>query len=318
MLSNNLSLWMIPLASVATTLILWACCTLAAHLLQKRTDQDVCGPAPDPLALSHPVDAGMRRAEVRVRVAWGMLAITPIVALGAFVTLALTHGRQPIGTVALVLFGSAAILWAYAVYRWRDAARRLRVLQWGGEAKSQVDRAVSRVCHDGQVVLHDIVADGGTIDHLIAGPKGVFAVFTLLSTTPALIENQKGGPIVTYDGWMLRFPHGEDHQSIQKADQVTEQLSEWISERLDIPLAARAILALPGWRIKRISAEGISVINPAQMESFFEHVKPRPLAEGSVRRIVALLEQHRATVDAAPVGTRAVPTIAATAAEGPN
>jgi hypothetical protein len=316
MLSNNLSLWMVPLASVATTLILWACCTLAAHMLQKRTDPDVSGSDSDPFALRHPTDTGMRRAQLRVRVAWGMLAITPIVALGAFVTLALSHGRQPIGTVSLVLFGGTAVLWAYAVYRWRDAARRLRVLQWGGEAKSQVDRAVKQVCRNGQAVLHDIVADGGTIDHLIAGPKGVFAVFTLLSTTPALIENQKGGPIVTYDGWMLRFPHGEDHQSIQKADQVTEQLSEWLSERLDIPLAARAILALPGWRIRRISAEGISVINPAQMASFFEHVKPRPLAEGTVRRIVALLEQHCARRDAAPVGTRAVPTIAATAAEG--
>jgi hypothetical protein len=316
MLSNNLSLWMVPLASVATTLILWACCTLAAHMLQKRTDPDVSGSDSDPFALRHPTDTGMRRAQLRVRVAWGMLAITPIVALGAFVTLALSHGRQPIGTVSLVLFGGTAVLWAYAVYRWRDAARRLRVLQWGGEAKSQVGRAVKQVCGNGQAVLHDIVADGGTIDHLIAGPKGVFAVFTLLSTTPALIENQNGGPIVTYDGWMLRFPHGEDHQSIQKADQVTEQLSEWLSERLDIPLAARAILALPGWRIKRISAEGISVINPAQMASFFEHVKPRPLAEGTVRRIVALLEQHCATRDAAPVGTRAVPTIAATAAEG--
>ncbi len=319
MLSNTLTLWMVPLASTATTLILWACYAAAAHLLQRRKAADVSGSDPDPVASRQPDDVGIRHAALRVRIDRGLLVITPIVALGAFVLLSFYHGRQPIDTVMLVLFGSAGVLMALAGIRWRRAASHLRVLQWGLEAKNQVDRAVNQVCRNGQVVVHDIVADGGTIDHLIAGPKGVFAIFTLLSATPALIENKKEGPVVTYDGWMLRFPHEEDHQSIQKADQVTEQFSEWLSERLDVPLAARAIVALPGWRIRRISADGISVINPAQMASFFEHVKPRPLADPTVRRIVELLEQRRrANRNAAPAGADTVCAHAAKDGAGLN
>jgi len=107
---------------------------------------------------------------------------------------------------------------------------------------------------------------------------------------------------VTYDGRALFFPGNEDHESVERACAEAERLSDWLSEALDIPLAARAIVALPGWQVKRTSAEGISVINPTQFEALFQYVRPRPLTTDAVALIAEQVRQHCMQI-ATPVNT---------------
>jgi hypothetical protein len=68
-------------------------------------------------------------------------------------------------------------------------------------------------------------------------------------------------------------------------------MSNWISSAIGEPVAARAIVALPGWFVKRTSADGISVVNPKQFPSLFKHIKPRTLTDEMIRRMVHQIEQ---------------------------
>lgn len=280
-------LWAIPLGSVAATLLLWGCYVALAHLRQARKPPDAPVPAEDPSLAWQPI----AQAALRVRTAVALVVATPLVAATIYGAVFATHDDMPAATAALGLSGGGGALWAYALYRWRAAVRRLKQAQWHREAKAMVGRAVGEIRQDNHVAFHGVAVDDGTIDHIVVGPKGVFVIQTLVTPAPAK-AGRRSGDVVTYDGRGLRFPHGADHRSIRHADALAEQLSRRLSEQLGDPVAARAVLALPGWQLKRISAEGISVVQPAQLDSFFEHVKPRPLSEDAIHHISLLLDPN--------------------------
>ncbi|MEJ2039315.1 MAG: hypothetical protein P8X55_10315, partial [Desulfosarcinaceae bacterium] len=78
---------------------------------------------------------------------------------------------------------------------------------------------------------------------------------------------------------------------ISQAQRKAERISEWLSGFLSEPVAARAIIAMPGWTIKRTSPEGISVVNPGQFGSLFAHVQARPLEALDIQIIAARLQE---------------------------
>jgi hypothetical protein len=88
------------------------------------------------------------------------------------------------------------------------------------------------------------------------------------------------------------FPSGDDDKTIARAERQASWISDWISSAVGEQVAARAIVALPGWFVKRTSAEGISVVNPEQFPSLFRHIKPRHLSDETITRIVAAIEQR--------------------------
>jgi hypothetical protein len=90
---------------------------------------------------------------------------------------------------------------------------------------------------------------------------------------------------------MLYFPKGEDFKTIDQARQQASWLSDWLGKAIGEPIAARAIVALPGWFVKRTSAEGIPVVNPKQFSSLFKHIKPRSLSDSMIMRIKHQLDK---------------------------
>jgi len=53
----------------------------------------------------------------------------------------------------------------------------------------------------------------------------------------------------------------------------------------------RAVVAVPGWVIKRTTPAGIPVVNPKQIASLFAHIQPRPLTDAQIEGIAHRLEQ---------------------------
>jgi hypothetical protein len=52
------------------------------------------------------------------------------------------------------------------------------------------------------------------------------------------------------------------------------------------------MVAVPGWSVRRTSADGIPVVNPKQFENLFKYLKPRPMSEILMQRIVLLIEDY--------------------------
>ncbi|MBT8338674.1 MAG: NERD domain-containing protein [Desulfatitalea sp.] len=288
--SDFSSILLPPIAAMVMAMVGWgaALCTLS---LLRRVHKKRAPTQPD--TDTAPAQAlCMEQAVFKTQAALALVVVTPIAFVAALFfqpILKIAQTAAPIHYPAFGLIGGA--LWGYALYRWLQAARRHRDMQWRLEAKALVDKAVAPLMRRGYRLFRDFAVDNMAIDYLLVGPKGVF-VLQVLIRSKGTAKNPAMGGTVTYDGRTLFFSDDKDFQSLEAAETQANELSEWLCKELDIPVAARAILALPGWQIKRISAEGISVINPSQLEALFQYMKPRPLSANEVRAIVCQIEPY--------------------------
>lgn len=171
-----------------------------------------------------------------------------------------------------------------------------RTLRLGYEGEIAVGQALNQLMLTGNLVYHDFPAEKFNIDHIVVGRAGIFAVQTKAQSKPNA-KSRNGDATVVYNGKMLSFPNEDDFKTIEQAESQADWLSNWISNATGEPVAARAIVALPGWLVKRTSADGISVVNPKQFPVLFKNIKPRVLSDQMIERIFDQLEQKcRATV----------------------
>jgi hypothetical protein len=201
-----------------------------------------------------------------------------------------THFRLWLSACAAIGF------FLFSIYKVITLLSKRRLIRLGYEGALVVRQELNQLMRDGFYVYHDFPADGFNIDHIVVGSKGVFAIETEARSKPAA-KNRVEDATVEYDGRSLYFPKGDDFKTIDQAERQAAWLSDWLGKAIGEPIAARAIVALPGWFVKRSSAEGISVVNPEQFSSLFEHIKPRPLSEAMITRITHQLDQKSRDIE---------------------
>jgi hypothetical protein len=181
-------------------------------------------------------------------------------------------------------------LLAFYLYRLTRSLRRRRLLRLGYDGEVAVGQELNQLLRHGYQVYHDFPAGKFNIDHIAVGTKGVFAVETKARSKPNSRQRREDAT-VEYNGKVLFFPNWTDTKTIEQTELQAEWLSKWLGKAIGQPVAARGIVALPGWFVKRTSADGIPVVNPKQFPSLFEHIQPRALSEETIKRIVHQLEQ---------------------------
>lgn len=227
--------------------------------------------------------------EITVRVV--ALITMPIVLYAGYITLLYATGRSadPIGMGLLSVTGLTLsgffLLTASRLIRTRRSLR----LDYIGELT--VGQGLNRMMLEGWRVYHDFPAEGFNIDHVLVGPKGVFAVETKTRSKP-VTRSRREDATVTYDGRMLHFPTGSNHEMIDQAKRQSKWLARWLSQAVGEPLTVRAVIALPGWLVKRVSPEGPPVVNPKQFASLFDHITPRPVSQEMMTRVIHQLDRR--------------------------
>jgi hypothetical protein len=186
--------------------------------------------------------------------------------------------------------GIGAAITIYYLAKTLKLIKKRRVIRLGYEGEIAVGQELNQLMLEGHYVYHDFPADQFNIDHIVVGRSGIFAVETSARSKPST-HNRRQDATVEYNGKMLNFPDGDDFKIIEQAERQASWLSKWISRAIGDQVAARAIVALPGWFVKRTSADGISVVNPKQFPSLFKHIKPRTLSDEMISSIVHQLEQ---------------------------
>ena len=94
-----------------------------------------------------------------------------------------------------------------------------------------------------------------------------------------------------YDGRALHFPNGTDIEMIAQAKRQSKWLADWLSRTVGEEITVRAVLALPGWLVKRTASEGLPVVNPKQFDSLFQHIPSRTLTPSMIERITHQLDR---------------------------
>jgi hypothetical protein len=218
------------------------------------------------------------------------VVILPLIIYSALISYSYFQAEQPSLAVIWISSIISIALIAYLAYRLANLLSRRKRIRLAYEGELAVGQELNQLMLHGYRVYHDFPADTFNIDHIIVGPKGVFAVETSTRLKGA-IANGSHEATVTYDGRMLTFADTTDFETIEQAEQQADWLSKWLGAATGEPIAVRAVITLPGWVVKRISADGIPVVNPGQFASLFEHIKPRPLSETMLDRIKDQLEQ---------------------------
>jgi hypothetical protein len=232
----------------------------------------------------------MDRWHLETLISGGQLLTVPLVLLAAAISL--LHW-QPVyfsPAAGMTLVAGGLLLLCINFVRLMRTQRCYRLAGLIVQNRLATVQALIPLIHQGYYLFHDIATDGNRIDHLAVGPKGIF---TFDVFTPQIKTNPRGStrPTVTYDGRSLFYGNKTDYEIIDQTQIKAQQISEKLSGMIDEPVAARAIIAIPGWTIKRTSTEGISVVNPKQFASLFAHIQARPLALSEIQKIVDCLSE---------------------------
>jgi len=212
----------------------------------------------------------------------------PLIIYSTLISYSYFQATQPSPTLIWMSAIICIALIAYLVFilvRLLSQRKRIR-LDYEGELA--VAQELNQLMLQGFRVYHDFPADTFNIDHIMVGTTGVFAVET--KTRGKGTGSGSGEATVTYDGRMLNYADSSDFETIEQASQQADWLSKWLEGATGEPIAVRAIVTLPGWVVRRTSADGIPVVNPGQFASLFEHIKPRPLSETMLKRIQEQIE----------------------------
>lgn len=287
----ELSFLIIALAPILATLLVWAVAALCLrNYLQRRTSAAI-GAADCPRSPGQSICQTIAGYDIQCRIHTIYLVSLPLVLCAVY---GITYLAGPATGSLWEIFwiiSNIAFLVLICLLRLIRSVRLRRRARLAYQGKQLSARALEPLLDQGHLIFHDFIIDQIHIDHLIIGPKGVFCIQT--QTPPATLSGSRHAvSTVTYNGRALFFPKGEDYLPIAQANRHAEWISAWLSQSLEEPIAARAILAMPGWVVKRTSADGIPVVNPNQFASLFKHINARPLSETAIRNMASRVEGH--------------------------
>ena len=191
------------------------------------------------------------------------------------------------------VYASAIIGFTFIIYFLTKITKLLnerKITRLSYEGEVAVGQELNQLMLNGYYVYHDFPADDFTIDHIIVGQSGVFAVETK-AQSKSTTRSVSGNATVTYNGRLLLFPQGVDLKTIEQAKHQAAWLTNWIGSAVGEKVAVRPVVALPGWYVKRTSPNGMPVVNPKQFPSLFKHISPRFLSPELISRIIHQLEQ---------------------------
>lgn len=163
--------------------------------------------------------------------------------------------------VLVVLFSS------YAVPKMIQARTKLKRLKLGRDGERAVAECLDLLRDDGYRVLHDIVADGFNIDHVLIGPQGVFTV-----ETKTLSKPERRDARVHFDGQeVLVNGHAPDSDPVVQAKAQASWLRQMLEASTGKRFTVRGIVAYPGWFIERsggAARSAVWVLEPKAIQAF--------------------------------------------------
>ena len=203
-----------------------------------------------------------------------------------------------------VVLGIVVLLFAIALlYSIRRVVRglfRYRTDWLGYMGERFVAEKIAPLEREGYRIFHDVPAEAGdrkfNLDHVIVGPNGLWLVETKTRrkgrARPGYKENE-----VTFDGERLVWPWGENRSGLDQAEAEARWLRDWVQRLTGVEIAARPILALPGWWVTERKLAHVRVLNPINIPLAVRGRRERVLSEEKIDLIARQLEELCRDVD---------------------
>ena len=171
--------------------------------------------------------------------------------------------HQPVGmTLVMIPFA------VYGFIKIYSCKRRLRILRQARDGEKAVGQYLEALREKGYRVIHDVVANGFNIDHVLIGPTGVFSIETKTISKPlkGKCEVSHLGDTITVNGYT------PDRNPVVQAKAEATWLKEFIFESTGKSLKVRPVVLYPGWFITpQPKGSEVWVLNPKSLPGFLEH-----------------------------------------------
>ena len=192
------------------------------------------------------VAGGSVRLELRAQ-EWGLAllgsaALTAVAAAAAFW---LYGSPRFTGLWMWLLFSLAcAFVIAWGVFLVR-AYSRWRELRFAARAHGAFAATLARLSMQGERVFHDVPLAQGTLDHVVMGPRGVFAI-RLVPRRP----RRGTEPVVRINGRSIEFQDGFALlDTIALAERSARALADMQVKGMSHRAHVIPVVAVPGWEI---------------------------------------------------------------------
>lgn len=159
--------------------------------------------------------------------------------------------------VSFTVFGAAAA--GCTIMAWRTG-REIRFRRLGLLGEQSVAEQLQSLLAEGYRVFHDVPGNGKwNIDHVVVGPAGVFAIETKCKTKRPGKKGERDHEAV-FDGKAIHFPWGYDTEALEQARRNATWLANTLSKTTGERVAARPIVALPGWFVTLKANSDVKVL----------------------------------------------------------
>jgi hypothetical protein len=213
-----------------------------------------------------------------------------------------------IGIGAWILFASpvvGGIVLMLGCAGFGVSARRFRSLirlrsdcYLGFLGERAVGEELNTLLADGWKVFHDVEFDESpgskpfNVDHVVVGAGGIFAIETKTRRKPVAQSGGESSGTVAFDGSALEFPWGRETFGIEDARRRADYLSRWLAKKLQVPCPVTAVLALPGWFVKRIKPSDLRVVSGREICQLFRRNSPAAVLDANmIGAVAALLDE---------------------------
>ena len=151
----------------------------------------------------------------------------------------------------LILFAGAAVYALYRLIRIIVAKRRLSFVR---DANMATGHSLQKLTGNRNRVFHDVPCGAGTIDNVIVGLHGIYAV-SVIARKPGK-DNR-----VRLRGEQLTFAPGDITISVARSGTKSARLAQEIKNLLKHRVRVRSVVAVPGWEIEAQESNEYLVVN---------------------------------------------------------
>ena len=263
---------------------LWVVALLVLHAWTGRLN-DARSRAPTPRPPGDAAAAALVRRGIELAV-WTLTAGF----IPAYTALYVARSRSPVAST--LVCAAAVIAIAGSIVRIRRLARDMEILRRRRDLQILVGELLDRTLPSEFRTFHDVPVLGDTIDHVVAGPTGVFAIESWPRCRQA--PDTDGKPRrVRHDGRKLYFDDRAergDPRDLNAARRKAHSLKEWITVAAREYVDVSPVLVLAGWQIQ--TEPGVPAAEKGSVQ-VLDEVELGALSEG--RRILQPCTIHRVT-----------------------
>ena len=153
-----------------------------------------------------------------------------------------------------VLLATLLAAAGFVLYRLVLTVRQWRQVRYLRDANIAVGHCLQRIAVGHGRVFHDVVTPTGTVDHVLVGPGGIYAV-NVVAHRAMRREN-----VELADGELHFRPDGKTIPIADIASKTT-RLEQDFRDLLKNAVRVRSVIAVPGWHADSQSSEGHLIVN---------------------------------------------------------